>query len=388
MLAQGRGHRPAQRPHGQHETGGHRCQAQHRLGVGGQEHRRRHHQQPQRAEREVHRRDRAAAPHPAGDDRLRRPALDHHHGHQQGEARPEQGERGRRQPRPRHPALHQSGEQGAAAGEHGQRARPVDTRARAGRLACGLVQVTDDQPQGEGADRQVDEEDPAPVGVRGQHTAQAGARDCGHRPHRGQPGLDPGPVLERVQVGGERLHGALEGAAAQALQDAEGDQGAHVPGEGAQQGAGEEQCRPRHQDRFAAVGVGELAVDGERDGDGQQIAGEEPGEEREATEVADDLRDGGGDDRGVECRQRHREHQGGHYGAAPVRARARSGRVHRGSGAVHAVHPGTSVLAFPLHPSAGVSFALDPDVAGGWRLDASRGGGQPRGPLHRRVDSP
>src|SRR5690606_11321112 len=152
----------------------------------------------------------------------------------------------------------------------------------------------------------------------GEEPAQAGPGDGRDRPHGGQPGLDPGALLQRVEVGGEGLHGGLEGPAAQALHDAEGDQGAHVPGQGAQQGAGQEQDRARDEDGFAAEGVGQLAVDREGDRDGEQVAGEQPGEVGEAAEVPDDLRDGGGDDGGVQRRQGHGQHQGGDDGPAPV----------------------------------------------------------------------
>lgn len=227
----------------------------------------------------------------------------------------EQREGGGGEPAPGHSALDERGQQQSAAGEDGEGARPVD--AGPGRPPpFRFVQMADDQGEGECPDRQVDEEDPAPVGVPGEHSAERGARDRGQGPDGGEPGLDPGAFLERVEVGGDHLDGALECPAAQPLDDAEGDEGGHVPGSGAQQRSDEEHDGARHQDGLAAEGVGELPVDREGDGDGEQIAGEQPGEDGEAAEIADDLRNGGRDDGGVERGQRHGEHQRGDDGAA------------------------------------------------------------------------
>jgi hypothetical protein len=134
--------------------------------------------------------------------------------------------------------------------------------------------------------------------------------------------VDSLALLERVEVRGERLHRALQRAAAQTLHDPEGDERGHVPGGGAQQRAEEEDGGARDEDRLAAEGVGELPVHRQRDRHREQIAREQPGEDGEAAEVADDLRDGRGDDGGVERGQRHGEHQGGDDGA-PAAARGR-----------------------------------------------------------------
>jgi len=197
------------------------------------------------------------------------------------------------------------------------------------------VQVTDDQPQGGRADGHVDQEDPPPVGVGGEQSAERGPGDRGHGPHRGQPGLDLGAFLQRVQVGGEGLHRALQCASAQALDDAEHDQRGHVPGGRAQQGADEEEGGARDEDGFAADGVGQLAVHRQGHRDGQQIAGEQPGEDGEAAEVADDLRDRGGHDSGVERGQGHGQHQRGDDRAAPGGRGVLGDLVYRGFGVAH-----------------------------------------------------
>src|SRR5690606_2767997 len=138
------------------------------------------------------------------------------------------------------------------------------------------------------------------------------------------------------------------------------DQGAHVPGQGAQQGAGQEQDRARDEDGFAAEGVGQLAVDREGDRDGEQVAGEQPGEVGEAAEVPDDLQDGGGDDGGVQRRRGHGRHQGGDDGPAPVGGGRGCAGAGRRTGAAHggvASRRSVTVAHVPV-----VSFPAPPDV--------------------------
>ncbi len=243
--------------------------------------------------------------------------------------------------------------------------------------------MTDDQPQRGGPDRQVHQEDPAPVGVRGEHSAQARPGHRRHRPHRGQPGLDPRALRQWVQIGGQRLHGALQRPAAQSLHDPERDQRGHVPGRRAQRRAQQEHGRPRDQHRFAAEGVGQLAVDGERDGHGQQIAREEPGEDGEPAEVTDDLRYRRGDDGGVQRGQRHRQHQRGDHRAPPpgVPSSDRTA-AYRGCRTPHrAPLPGTPRRNLPLASIRGTTAC---HAAAVLTLTRREGGGFPR----RRVEMP
>ena len=258
----------------------------------------------------------------------------------------EEAERGRGEPGPGDAALHERGQQQCRRRRR-RRARRASRRGGAGRRPSrprGSCEVAHDQPEGDRADGQVDQEDPAPVGVGGEQPAERGAGDGRGGPDRGELRLDLRAFLERVEVGGEGLDGALEGAAAQALHDAEGDQRRHVPGARAEQRAEQEEDDAGDQDRLAAEGVGELAVDGQGDGDGEQVAGEQPGEDGEAAEVAHDLRDRGGDDRGVEGGERHGQHEGGDDRAAPARA----GRSRRGAGAVRGALSRSVVLALFL----------------------------------------
>ena len=80
----------------------------------------------------------------------------------------------------------------------------------------------------------------------------------------------------------------------------------------------EEQRRAREQHRLAAVEVGELAVDGDRDRRREHVRGERPSVEREATELAHDRRHRRRDDRHLHRGEEHAEEQGDH-GERPAR---------------------------------------------------------------------
>ncbi len=398
VLAEGGGHGPGEGHRRRDEPGADGPQAEHGLGVRGDEDHRGDHEQAERAEGQVHGGDGAPAPDPSGNDRFLGPAFDPDDHGRQHRARAQQSERGRGQPGPGDPALHQREEQQSAAGEDAEGARPVD-RAAAPGGPYGLDEVAGEHPQGEAAQGQVEEEDPAPVGVRGDESAERGARHGGGGPHGGHPGLDPRALLERVQVGGQGLHGALEGAAAQPLDDAEGDEGGHVPGEGAQQRADDEQGYAEEQDRLAAEGVGELPVDGEGDGDREQVAGEEPGEDGEPAEVADDLGDGGGDDGVVEGYEAHAQHEGGDERGAGRPAAAPGSRPRLLAGCARLGRnrpPGDGVAAVPGGVPGALARALlrahqDPftvHVPAGNTLSSRRIRRYPPELIPQRVENP
>ena len=144
-----------------------------------------------------------------------------------------------------------------------------------------LVEVRHEHPGGEPAERDVDEEDPAPAEVLGEHPAEGRADHRGGAPDAGDVALHPGPLLDRVEVAdhgdGHRQHRA----GADALHGAGDDQRRHAPGHAAQHRAGQEHGDAEEQHRPAADDVGELAVERGGDGLGQQVDGEQPGELRE-----------------------------------------------------------------------------------------------------------
>ena len=65
----------------------------------------------------------------------------------------------------------------------------------------------------------------------------------------------------------------------------------------------------RLHDTLATVQVAELAVERRHDGLGEEVRRDDPREVREAAELADDRRQRGGDDRRIERREQHREHE-------------------------------------------------------------------------------
>ncbi len=172
-----------------------------------------------------------------------------------------------------------------------------------------VVQVPDDQVEGEHADGDVHQEDPAPRQVLREHAAERRGDHRRDTPDAGQVALDPAAFGDGVEVTGHGLDGAADRARADALHRAKQDQRQHVPGAGRQRRTEEEDGHAEDQDRFAAVEVGELAVD--RDGHRlrQQVDREHPAHLIEAAEVTDHLRDGGRQDGGVHGHQGHGEDQ-------------------------------------------------------------------------------
>lgn len=161
------------------------------------------------------------------------------------------------------------------------------------------------------------------------------------------------PLPGRDDVGDDRLDADHESAAADALDGAEGDEFVHGARPACQGGADHEDDDRELEDALAAEEVAELPVDRQADRGGEEIGGDRPGHLVQAVQLADDLRQCGGDDHLVERREQQGEHQpeedqpdpagadlvrrGGRPGGG--RWRGRLG-LHRGTG----LHPG------PGHP--------------------------------------
>ena len=157
--------------------------------------------------------------------------------------------------------------------------------------------------------RDVDVEDPAPARVAGEESADQRPRDAGHAEHGPEQPHVAAALPRRDDVPDRRLGAYHQAAAAQTLDRPEGDQLGHSLGLPAQPRADqEEHQRPLEHD-LAAVEIAELAVQRGDDRDRQQVGGDDPGEVVEPAEVADDRRQRGRDDRLIERRQQHRQHQ-------------------------------------------------------------------------------
>ena len=144
------------------------------------------------------------------------------------------------------------------------------------RLVARLVdeEVARDDP--EDPDRDVDEEDPAPVEVFGDEPADEGADRKSERRGSG-PDADRGPTLTRRKRGRDdrerrRVH---EGGTC-SLQDTSRDEhlpGAREPAE--ERGAGEDD-NSDDEDQPTAIGVCDLAADEHQCGERQRIARDDP----------------------------------------------------------------------------------------------------------------
>ncbi len=129
-----------------------------------------------------------------------------------------------------------------------------------------------------GAERQVDEEDEAPVGELDQGAAEGRAdRRRGRR--GGAPEADAGgAALGREGVENERQRGRRDHRRADPLHDAEGDQQAERGSERAEQAGGGEAGDAEQEDPLVAEAVGEATGRHQQRGDDDEVAVEHPGE--------------------------------------------------------------------------------------------------------------
>ena len=163
--------------------------------------------------------------------------------------------------------------------------------------------------EGGQAERQVDVEDRAPADVRREEAADERPED---RRDAEDGAEEPGvlaALARRDDVPDRRLRGHHEPAAAEALHRAEGDELRH-------DSASPHSAEPMRNTTSAPCSTSlrpswspELAVERRDDGDGQQVGGDDPREVLEPAEVADDRRQRGRDDRLVQRRQQHDEHE-------------------------------------------------------------------------------
>ena len=125
-------------------------------------------------------------------------------------------------------------------------------------------------------DRQVDEEDPAPGEVVDEPAAEDRAED---RPEQHRHADDRHHAADAVRAGGLREDRHAERhqhAAAEALQDAEGDQRARPPGEAGEHRAADEEGDRDHVQALGAEAVGGPAGERDHGGERQRVAGRRP----------------------------------------------------------------------------------------------------------------
>ena len=190
----------------------------------------------------------------------------------------------------------------------------------------------------EEADREVDEEDPAPAVVDRDVAAQRRADDRGGQPRHAEDRHGRALLLGREAVDQDRLAGGLEPAAGEALDHPEEDQLLEAGGQAAQHRGGGEDGHGQEEVPAAAHVGREPAGDRQDGGVGRQVAGHDPvAVVHRRRQAAGDVPHRGRGDRGVEDLHERGDHHG--HGDEPgVDGRAAS----RGRGEGHAAHDASS----------------------------------------------
>jgi hypothetical protein len=125
--------------------------------------------------------------------------------------------------------------------------------------------------------RDVHVEDPPPGEPVHDGAAEHRPDQARNAPDRAEDPLDPRPLVHVEEVSHDGDGDGLDGAGAQTLDRPEEDEHVHAPGVPAEEGPAEEQGDPREHHRFAAVQVGQLAVDGQGHGRREHVGREHPG---------------------------------------------------------------------------------------------------------------
>ena len=176
-----------------------------------------------------------------------------------------------------------------------------------------FVQIGPESGRGERANRQVHPEDPGPGKILDDEAASQRSEDRRQGPDAGQPALNLRSLVHRVEVADDGHSGWLNSARADALHQAKDDQRRHRPGESAQDRAKEEDRNPGQHNHLATGEIGQLAEHHRGRGLSQQERREYPAVKRQAAELADDLRHGGGDDGRFDRDHEIRGHYGGEH---------------------------------------------------------------------------
>ena len=196
------------------------------------------------------------------------------------------------------------------------------------------------------ADRKVDVEDPAPGEVVDEEPAEQRPDHRRDAEDGAEVALVPAALARRDDVAddGDRHHDQAAGT--EPLERAEADQLGHVLAEPAQHRAGQEDHDRRLQHDLPPVEVAELPVHRPDHRRGEQVRGDDPGELRDPSEVADDRRQGRRHDRLVERRQQEHQQQRAEDQTHPGLLGASSG--HPLGGRISAqCHPPSSAQSSP-----------------------------------------
>ena len=186
-----------------------------------------------------------------------------------------------------------------------------------------------DDRERDGADRDVDVEDPVPGELIDEDASEQGTDDARHTEHRTEESLVATAFAGRDDVSDDRLGTDHQPTAPETLKGPERDQLGHAAAEPGERRAAQEDDDRRLEEELAPVLVAELAPQRCRDGRGEQIGDDDPGEVRGAMQVGDDRGQRGRDDRLIERRQEHPEHQRADDHQHTVVAEVRDGQLLR-----------------------------------------------------------
>ena len=201
----------------------------------------------------------------------------------------------------------------------------ADVEGALGGLVVALGQQARGEQRGGDADRHVDEQDPLPAQVLGQHAAEQHARGAA-RAGDGAPDAQRAVALGALGegVGHDRQRGGGDQRGAEALQGARADEPDVGLGQAAEQRREREDDEADHEELAAAQEVGEAAAEQQEATEGEGVGVDDPGEvvlgevERAPDGGQRDVDDGGIEDddelRHGQERQREVLRAGGVYG--------------------------------------------------------------------------
>ena len=152
--------------------------------------------------------------------------------------------------------------------------------AQAGEVGFDPGRIVDqavDQDEGQNADRDVDEEDPAPGVVVGDPAAQGGADGGSEDGDEAVEGKGLAALLGLEGVGHDGLGHGLHASAAEALNDAADEQDGQRGSRAAEETGDGKDGNAEDEEVAAAHDAGGPAAEGQDNGVGDQVAGEDPG---------------------------------------------------------------------------------------------------------------
>ena len=231
---------------------------------------------------------------PERNDRLRGATLDRHERDERDHGERD-GHDGTGRGNPVHSANADAIEQRADAAREEHQPGVVDDRPPA--RAWLAAECACDQRHRDGAERQVDVEDPAPGDEVREEAAEQRADERSEPPHAGDIPLHLRATFEAEEVRDDRHPDRHQGSGAEALQHAERDELHHAAGQPGQRGADEEDHQTREERRPTSEEIGQAAPQRHRNGGRKQEAGEDPRVNLEAAQALDDDGHRGRDDR-------------------------------------------------------------------------------------------